>query len=448
MSILRQPTEVEQQPSLRRVLSLGDLVWYGIVLVQPIAAVPLFGLADQLSEGHIVTTIAISMFAMVLTAISYGVMATVYPTSGSAYAYVGKGLNPHLGFLTGWAMMLDYLMIPVLNTIYGALTLSRIFPSVPYPIWAIVFVLIISGLNLHGVQTTARTNQILMVVMSLIICIFFVESIVYIMRLSGFGALFSASPFYSPGTMHLKSIATATSLAALTYVGFDGITTLSEEARNPERDVMRATVLVCLATGVLSGLQVYLAQLVWPQYRSFPDVDTAFMDVAMRAGGKLLFNGFAIILVIASAGSALAGQAGAARLLLGMGRDGALPKRIFSYVGARRRVPTYNLLLLGVICMTGALAFNFERAAELVNFGAFLAFIGVNIVACRHFHLHGKWKSAAMSAVGAIACTYIWLSLPSSSKAVGLAWFVIGVVYLCILTKGFRSKPIGTEFLG
>lgn len=437
-----------KEPSLRRVLTLGDLIWYGIILIQPIAAVPLFGVADRLSEGHVVTTIAIAMVAMMLTAISYGAMASVYPTAGSAYTYVGRGLNLHLGFLTGWAMVLDYFMIPILNCIYGALTLNRLFPTVPYLIWAALFVLIITGLNLIGVQATARTNQVLLIAMALVIGVFVVMAIEYVARIHGIGGIVSVTPFYAPGTFHLSSIATATSLAALTYVGFDGITTLTEEARNPKRDIMRATVLVCLLTGILSGLQVYLAQLVWPDYRTFPSFDTAFLDVAMRAGGQSLFTAFAVILVLASLGSGLAGQAGAARLLLGMGRDRALPPRIFGHVGARSRVPTYNLLLLGAVSFCGASLLSFERAADLVNFGAFLAFIGVNVVAVRYFHAQGKRSASWMAGAGAIFCVLIWWNLPTPSKIAGFLWLGLGLVYLAVLTRGFRREPMGMDAIG
>jgi amino acid transporter len=432
----------DRQPSLRRVLTLGDLVWYGIVLIQPIAAVPLFGIADQLSQGHIVTTILIAMVAMMFTAVSYGAMANVYPTAGSAYTYVGRGLNLHLGFLTGWVMLLDYLIIPIINTIFGALTLNRILPSVPFMVWVALFVVIITALNLLGVQTTARTNQILLAAMSLVIGIFFVMAISYVGRRFGVHALFSTVPFYNPRTFHLHAVATATSLAALTYIGFDGITTLTEEARNPKRDIMRATVLVCLLTGILSGLQVYLAQLVWPDYLTFPDANTAFMDVALRTGGKFLFDGFAFILILASLGSGLAGQAGAARLLFGMGRDGALSSAFFGYVGRKRRVPSYNILLIGLCAFLGALVLSFERAAELLNFGAFLAFIGVNVVAMRHFHSLRRWGAALMSGFGAIFCICIWWSLPTPAKVGGSVWLCLGVIYLAILTRGFRQDPV------
>jgi amino acid transporter len=365
-------TAASQKSGLRRVLTLWDLVFYGIVLIQPIAAVPLFGIADRLSRGHVVTTILIAMIAMMLTAISYGRMATKYPTAGSAYTYVSHGLNAHLGFLAGWAMILDYLLIPVLNVIYGALTLARIISILPYWAWAAILSALITFLNVRGIKSTARTNIVLLVLMCGVIGAFMLLAIDYLLRLGGMGALFSSQPFYTPGATDLSSIATATSLAALTYIGFDGVTTLSEEVKNPEKNVLRATVLVCFITGVFSAAQVYLAQRVWPDYASFPNIETAFMDISRRVGGASLFGAMAFTLILASLGSGLGGQAGAARVLFVMGREGALPRKVFAHLGSANGVPTWNLWMIGIFAFAGSLLLNFERAAELLNSEHFL----------------------------------------------------------------------------
>lgn len=441
------------EPQLRRVLTLWDLVFYGIVLIQPIAAVPLFGIADKLSRGHVVTTILIAMIAMMLTAFSYGRMATAYPAAGSAYTYVGRELNPHLGFLTGWAMTLDYLVIPIINTIYGALTLARLFPGVPYIVWAAMIAALTTCLNLWGIRSTARSNIVLLVVMSAVIVAFLILAVHYLVHLDGVKALFSLHPFYDPGKTDFSSIATATSLAALTYIGFDGVTTLSEEVHDPKRNILRATVLVCFLTGVFSGIQVYLAQLVWPDFSTFPNVETAFMDVSRRVGGLALFDGMAFILVVASIGSGLAGQAGAARLLFGMGRDNALPRKIFGHIDPKHRVPTYNIWLIGVIAFLGAMFLNWERAAEVLNFGAFLAFMGVNLAAVRHFYLSSGRKGQRqvakdllLPAVGFIFCLWIWWSLPRPAKIVGCFWLAGGLIYSGIMTRGFRKPPTTMDF--
>src|SRR5271168_4232658 len=171
------------KPHLRRVLGLKDLILYGIVLIQPVGAVGIFGLADQKSRGHVTTTILLALAAMMLTAVSYGRMAALYPAAGSAYTYVGRGLNAHLGFLAGWAMFLDYLIQPLLNGIYGALTIQRFFPFIPYAALAAVFVGIMTLLNLRGIRATARANILLLTIMCLVIGVFMVLAVRYLFRL-------------------------------------------------------------------------------------------------------------------------------------------------------------------------------------------------------------------------------------------------------------------------
>src|ERR1700675_1128127 len=150
-------------PRLRRTLTLWYLIFYGIVLIQPIAPVPLYGVAQKLSDGHFVTIILIALFAMLITAVSYGRMGALYPTAGSAYTYVGKGLNPHLGFLAGWAMFLDYLLQPLINTVWMSVALhERYFEQVPFVVWAASIAGIMTVLNLAGVKSSSNTNKVLL----------------------------------------------------------------------------------------------------------------------------------------------------------------------------------------------------------------------------------------------------------------------------------------------
>ncbi|HWQ55737.1 MAG TPA: APC family permease [Bryobacteraceae bacterium] len=444
------PRPVSPGPELRRVLTLGDLVFYGIVLITPIAPVGVFGLASRMSHGHAATTILLAMLAMMLTAASYGRMAAIYPVAGSAYTYVSRGFNPHAGFLVGWAMFLDYLIIPVINTIYIALTLGRLFPQVPFAVWALLTVGSITLLNVRGVSFTARANQVLLAVMSVVIGVFLFDAVRYLWQLAGWPGVFSIKPFYNPQTFDLRSIATATSLAALTYIGFDGITTLAEEVRDPRRTVPLATVLTCLIIGILSTIEIYLAHQVWPNFWQFPNVETAFLDVCRRAGGEALFHAIAALLVIACWGSGLTGQAGAARLLYGMGRDAVLPRKFFGRLDARSGVPTGNVLLLGVLTFGAALAVSWEHAVELLNFGAFLAFMGVNLVCFRAVlanpGAHRRWTRALAPLGGFLFCLTIWLSLPLPAQVAGGAWFLAGVVFLAWRTRGFRIPPADLGF--
>jgi len=445
--------EKAEVPHLHRVLGLWDLIFYGIVLIQPIAAIGLFGIASKSSQGHMVTTLLIAMVAMMLTAISYGRMASLYPSAGSAYTYVGKGLNSYLGFLAGWAMILDYLIVPVINTVYGSLTLQRLLPSVPFIVWVVLFVFIITFLNLRGIRTTTRSNELLLAVMCVVIGIFIVLAIQYIFREQGWGGLLSYKPFYNPETFHFGAIMTATSFAALTYIGFDGVTTLAEDVKNPKRNMLLAPVLVCLFTGLFSGLQIYLAQQVWPDYNTFPNLETAFFDVSARVGGRFLFNAIAVILFIACLGSGLAGQVGAARLLFAMGRDGALPKKIFSHLDSKSNTPTYNIFIIGVLTIIGSMAISYQGAAELLNFGAFLAFMGVNIASLRQFYFLrplGEKRNILMDMLlpgfGFLFCLSIWISLPAPAKIFGGIWFLAGLIYLIITTRGLKQKPVMIDF--
>ena len=447
------PNAAGPVPRLRRVLTLWDLIFYGIVLIMPIAPVPMFGVAQVLSQGHFVTTILIAMIAMMLTAVSYGRMATLYPAAGSAYTYVGRGLNPHLGFLAGWAMFLDYLIQPLLNGIYGALTIKRFFPFIPYAVLAAVFVGTMTLLNLRGIRTTAYANIVLLTIMCAVIGVFMVLAVRYLFHLQGWPGVFSVQPFYDPKTFNPRMIWTATSYAALTYIGFDGVTTLAEDVKNPKRNVMLATVLVCLFTGIVGGLEVYLGQRVWPDFRFFPNVETAFMDVAHRVGGPLLFQALGIVLILASVGSGLTGQVGAARLLFGMGRDNVLPRKLFAYLDPKRNTPTRNIWLIGIVAYIGTLFVSYEQAGEILNFGAFLAFMGVNFATfwqfgiVQHSGRKRRWLTdVVVPLLGFVFCLWIWLGLKLPSKIVGGVWFIVGLTYCAIKTRGFRDRPIMVDF--
>jgi putrescine importer len=446
-------------PRLRRTLTLWDLIFYGIVLIQPIAPVPLYGVAQKLSDGHFVTIILIALFAMLITAVSYGRMGALYPTAGSAYTYVGKGLNPHLGFLAGWAMILDYLLQPLINTVWISTALhERYLHQVPFVVWALIIVGIMTLLNLAGVKSSANTNKALLAVMSVVVVFFIVLALKYLYGGQGWAGLFSLQPFYDPKTFNAHKILTATSFAALTYIGFDGVTTLAEDVENPKRNVLLAVVLTCIFAGVCSGLEAYLGARVWPDWRSFPNLETAFMDICSRVGGVVLFNAMGVILIIAAFGSGLTGTLGAARILFGMGRDGVLPKKFFGQLKPGSNTPTNNILLIGGLAFLGAVLLNYigsayQHAGELLNFGAFLAFMGVNLACFWQFSVRRQQgyqrrilQDAVLPIIGFLFCGLIWFNLNIVAKTVGGIWFAIGILYVGYKTNWFRSAPVMIDF--
>lgn len=457
-------TTTNSEVKLRRVLSLSDLIIYGIILIQPVAALPLFGHANDISKGHAVTTILIAMVAMIFTAISYGRMANRYPAAGSAYTYVGKGISPHLGFVAGWSMFMDYMFIPILCVIFASITANHLMPIIPYHFWIFFFVAGFTLINLRGIKVASRTNWILMIIMSVVVFYFMAAAIRYIFLKEGLGGLFSSRPFYDPKSFSLGSVGSATALAALTYIGFDGLTTLSEEVKNPRRNVLIAAVMTCVITGVWSGAQIYLAQVSWPDWASFTSgitdetvrnnaLDTAIMSVAHRVGGALLDGSLSIVLLVGSIGSGITGQLGAARLLYGMGRDGVIPQKIFGHLGKKTATPNYNVLFIGGLALIGALILNYEECARLINFGAFFAFMGVNIASIREYYIKEKVKTAKgffqdflPPAIGFVICLIIWLNLPLKTFIIGGGWMLTGIIYLAIRTNGFRKATVMMDF--
>lgn len=439
-------------PQLGRVLGLRDLIFYGIVIIQPIAAIPVFGVTHELSRGHAVTAVLIAGIAMMLTGYSYGRMAALHPAAGSAYSYVGRGLNPHLGFLAGWAMALDYLIFPIVALIQASLTVERLVPAIPYPVWVTGFVVLLTGINLIGIRATARANVILLTAMFIVIGIFIFCASSFVVRADGVGGLLSTQPFYDPQTFNINALATATAFAALTYIGFDGVTTLGEDVKNPKRNVMLATMFICIFTTSFSCLLIYLAQLAWPEQVAFSNVETAFMDVSRLVGGLALFQAFGLVIMVGSLGSGMSAQVAAGRLLFAMGRDDVLPKKIFGNLNPRTNTPSTNVIMIGALALIGALTLNLEHAGALLNFGAFLSFMGVNLAALRQYYIlraHGGHRRLAdllIPALGFLFCLGLWWNLPTLSKIVGGLWFIAGISYAAWRTKGFRTQPAVLEF--
>jgi len=438
-------------PRLRRALSLRDLIVYGVMVISPMAPMTFFGVLSRRGHGHATTSILIAMLAMSLTAVSYGRMACVYPSAGSAFTYVGRELSPALGYVTGWSIAMDYLLNPVICVIYASQQSHVFFPQIAYWTWAVFFAALLTGLSLQGIKVSARVNALLTAAMGCVVVVFFVAAMLYIVRHPHAGSGFFTHPVYDPKTWSTAGILGGTSLAVLAYMGFDGISTLSEEAKRPS-DVLTATVLTCVAVGVLSALEVYAAQLIWPTAETFPDIDTAFSFVAGRAWAPL-FGAVGLALIVGSVGSGMGGQLAAARLLYGMGRGGALPKTFFAAIDARHRIPRNNVLFLGAFAVCAALilpaiageATGFELASSMLNFGALIAFMGVNAAALVRFFWRAERRTpvnCAMPALGFLVCLLLWWNLALQARILGAVWMAIGLGYGAWKTRGFRANLI------
>ena len=435
------PVTAAATGEFKRVLSLRDLVLFGLAFIGPTAPYSMFGIATVKSQGHLPLVYLIAMIAMSFTAFSYGRLANTWPEAGSTYTYVTKALHPTIGYFAGWAMILDYLLIPMLSVIFVGLTANKVWPEVPYAIWVMIAAVSITAINLGGIRTTVHANSLMNAIMGVSLAWFIALAIRALWGGVGEATLFSAKPFFNPQTFSLGAITGTTSLAVLSFIGFDGVTTLAEDAKNPRRDIGRATLLVCFIAGGLFVLESYLAQMVWPNYSTFAPVETAFMDIGRLIGGATLFYFLSFVLVVAGVASAVTGQASAARLLCGMGRDRLLPYRIFGYIHPRLGTPIYSVLLMGAVHLVGALLLQYTEAAELVNFGAFIGFMLVNLCVIRlDLQAQRSIVQLILPLLGGVTCFYIWLHLSRFALRLGVVWLVLGLVYLVFLTRGFKTK--------
>lgn len=439
-------SETTPNGQLRRALTLWDLILYGVIVIQPVAPMSVFGVLSDRGHGHVVTTILIAMVAMLFTAISYGRMARAYPSAGSAFTYVGQEINPALGYVTGWSMVMDYMLNPLICIIWISQQAHVFAPAIPYWGWAILVAVVFTTLNVQGVKTSARVNTGLAIVMGIVIVTFFVAAVRYISGVPHDPGFFTR-PFYDPKLFQMKAVLGGTSIAVLTYIGFDGISTLSEEVENPRRNILLATVLTCLVIGILAAFEVYAAQLVWPATEAFPDVTTAFTFVAGRAWGPLLVV-VGATLVLANFGSGMGAQLGAARLLFGMGRSGALPKGFFGSVDPKRHVPRNSVIFVGAVALAGAFVMDYALGAEMLNFGALIAFMGVNVAAFLRYYVRGTEKTLGNFApplLGFLICLLLWLNLSWQAKLAGSIWVVAGLVFGAIKTHGFKRDLVSFD---
>jgi amino acid transporter len=417
-----------------------------MIVLQPVAPMSAFGALSDRGRGHVVTAILIAMVAMLFTAISYGRMARAYPSAGSAFTYVAQEIHPSIGYVTGWSMVMDYIVNPLICVIWCAGQAHEFAPAIPVWGWKIIFAAAFTMLNLRGIKTSARVNAGLTAGMSAVVVVIFVTAIRYIFGHPHSDPQFFTRPFYDPQTFTWDNLFGCTSIAVLSYIGFDGISTLSEEAENPRRNILLATVLTCVVIGFLSAAEVYIAQLVWPASEPFPNQDTAYVWVAARTWAPL-FTIVGFTLMVANFGSGMGAHIGAARLLYGMGRSNALPSSFFGAIDPKHQVPRNNVIFVGALAMIGSFFLTFGRGIELLNFGALIAFMGVNAAAFVRYFLHADKKKVwnfIPPVFGFFICLGLWWSLSRPAKIAGSIWMIAGIAFGIWKTRWFR-EPLSFE---
>jgi len=423
---------------LARRLTLPSVVAFGVSYMAPSLVMVIFGIIAVASAGTAPTAFAIATAAMLLTALSYAKMARVYPVSGSAYFYARHNLGSRVGFLVGWSVLLDYLFLPMVAWLTQSILLNAQFPAVPIWAWMLINAGFTTTVNVVGIVVADRVNKVFTSVALFLVLLFFGYCITH---LAGHHPVSYTAPFWNADTT-IAGVSAAAAIAAYSFLGFDAVTTLAEETKDPKRNIPRAVVLVIAIGGAMFIVVAYVMQLVHPG-DMFDDAQSAAYGMSIDVGGQFFADWTNLAGIIAATASCLAVQLSSSRLLYIMGRDGVLPKRIFGYLNPRTLTPVYCVLLTGAMCFVG-LNLSLETATGFINFGAFLGFTAVNLCVIAYYLRNRRERHLnvvsylVVPAIGGCVTIYMLTQLSSVSLTIGLTWFAIGVVYLAWLTRGFR----------
>ncbi|MGY1764543.1 APC family permease [Geodermatophilus sp. SYSU D00779] len=438
------------EPALTRTLGLRAVVLFGLAYMTPLIVLGIFGIIAETTGGATASAYLLALGAMLFTAYSYGRMARTYPVAGSAYTYVRRAIDSRAGFLVGWAVLLDYFFLPMVIWLIGAAYLSAQFPGVPFSLWVLAFIVLTTVLNVLGIKVAQRANAVLMTFQILVLVFFVLLAVRSLVAGSGAGSLFAVTPFLN-GDSTVSGIAAGAAIAAYSFLGFDAVTTLTEETRDPRRTIPRAILLVALIGGGIFVLVAYVTQLVHPG-GVFEDSSSAAFDIAGAIGGSLFGAVFLAGLVVAQFASGLAAQASVSRLLFAMGRDSVLPRRVFGRVHPRFHTPVAGILLSGLVGLV-ALRLDVTTSTSFINFGAFTAFTAVNLSVIALFLRRRRTGEplpvlgyVVVPAVGAAVDLWLLTNLDGTAITLGLVWLALGVVYLAVLTRGFRQAPPEVDF--
>jgi putrescine importer len=442
-STVPPPSAEEGEGHLRRVLGTPSLVLFGMVYMVPLTVFTTYGIVTETTGGRLSVAYLVTLAAMVFTARSYARMAAAYPVAGSAYTYTQRTFGAPLGFLAGWSLLLDYLFLPMLNYLVIGIYLNAAIPAIPPWVIVVVTIAIVTVLNIIGIVSVDRANVLILAVQAIFIVVFIILAVVTI---SGSGTVDAMAPLRGDGSAPgFSPILAGAAILCLSFLGFDAVSTLSEEAKDPKRTVPRAIMIATVASGIIFIVLSYVSQLVFPS-NQFADVDSGSLDVMTTAGGQFLNTFFTAAYVAGALGSAITSQASVARILYAMGRDGILPRKLFGYVAARFGTPVYAIVVVSVISLL-AVVIDLATLASIVSFGALVAFSAVNLTVIKHYFVDEGEKNVlnnlVLPLIGFLLTVWLWTSLSWLTLEVGLIWLAVGFVWLLVVTRGFqRPTPV------
>jgi len=424
---------------LKRALGLPSLVLFGLVYMVPLTVFTTYGIVTETTGGRLSVAYVVTLAAMVFTALSYARMSAEIPVAGSAYTYTQKTFGAPAGFLAGWSLLLDYLFLPMINYLVIGIYLNAALPAIPQWVIVLVAIAIVTVLNIIGIVSVVRANFLIIAVQTIFIVTFVVLAVV---KVAGHGQVDFLAPFRGDGSATgFGPIFAGAAILCLSFLGFDAVSTLAEEAKDATRNVPRAIMGATVITGVIFIGLSYVSQLVYPSTK-FTDVDSGALDVMRMAGGDFLDTFFTAAYVAGALGSALTSQASVARILFAMGRDGVLPHRVFGHVSIRYSTPVYAILVVSAVSLL-AIVIDLATLASLISFGALVAFSVVNLSVIKHFFVdlrqrHAVVMNLVLPAIGFLLTAWLWTSLSGLTLTVGLCWLTIGFIWLLGVTRGFR----------
>ena len=423
---------------LKRALGVPSLVLFGMVYMVPLTVFTTYGIVTQLTGGRLSVAYLCTLAAMVFTARSYARMSAAFPVAGSTYAYTQRTFGAPVGFLAGWSLLLDYLFLPMLNYLVIGIYMTAAIPAVPPWVWILIAIVVVTVLNIVGIVSVARANFLLLALQIIFIVVFVVMAFVTINNVGNVNLM---APLTGDGTVGgAGPIFAGAAILCLSFLGFDAVSTMSEEANDPRRTVPRAIMIATVGCGLIFFGLSYVSQLVFPS-NQFADVDSGSLDVMTSAGGQFLNTFFTAAYIAGCIGSALTSQASVARILYAMGRDGIMPRKVFGHVSARFSTPTFAILVVSVISLA-ALWIDLGFLASIVSFGALVAFSAVNLTVIKHYFFDEGEKNmlnnVVLPVIGFLLTVWLWFNLSGLTLEVGVIWLAIGFVWLLIVTRAFR----------
>ncbi|WP_282033793.1 APC family permease [Metabacillus indicus] len=434
---------MRQQTELKKSLNVSGVVFLGLAWMTPMIFFTVYGVAFEAADSLLAGAYVIAFLAIFFTAYSYSRMVKVYPISGSAYTYTKKAINPKMGFLVGWALLLDYIFSPIIACLTFGLFLNAQFPSVPVYVWIILLNLILALVNIIGIKSVARVSGfsvIFQIIFIILFCVFVAKDIV----VGGDGmALFSLNPFYSSG-FSVSSIFSGAALICFCFLGFDAVTTMAEETVNPRKTIPKAIFIIVCIAAVLYISIAYLTKVAYPSFM-FENLDTASFELVQMVGGNLLSSLFTTVLIVAIFTQGVSSVTSVTRFLFALGRESILPNKVFGYLHPKFKTPVANIIFVTVISFF-SIVINLETAVTFVSFGALTAFTFVNVSVIAHYYVRNKKRSLKETFLYLIfplvgACFIGWLLtlLEKQTLLIGAGWIVFGFVYIGIRTSLVRK---------